>query len=269
MKHLVAQASAIFLSVIMASTAFAQDTAQQALDANDVAAATKLLAAQSASDDAETAVSGLCGEAQIAMESGDFDRVSELLKKAEAKDLKKKSGWNAVIAWLKADLARRQGNHDLYVSGLRNVKKVIKGGARVENDWKATIDYLLCLETKDNSDARDFAEDAIDGFHSVQMYDEEALAHLRLAELEWQRNKQKRAIKEYEAALKAYDNSKRSEAVLHIAEIQVELIGHLLEMNETKDAKSQLAKAAKYMEAAGNPAELVAKMDEFKSKLGE
>ena len=269
MKHVLAQASAVFLSIILASSAFAQDTAQQALDANDVSAAAKLLAAQSASDDAETAVSGLCGEAQIAMESGNYNRASELLKKAEEKDLKKKSGWIAVIQWLKADLARRQGNHDLYVSGLRNVKKVIKSGAKVENDWKATIDYLLCLETKDNSDARDFAEDAIDGFHSVQMYDEEALAHLRLAELEWQRNKQKRAIKEYESALEAYDNSKRSDAVLHIAEIQVQLIGRLLEMNEMKDAKAQLAKASKYMEAAGNPPELMEKMNEFQSKLGE
>ena len=137
-------------------------------------------------------------------------------------------------------------------------------GSLVVRSWN-----LLLRKALKSCTVKPLSQDAIDGFHSVQMYDEEALAHLRLAELEWQRNKQKRAIKEYEAALKAYDNSKRSDAVLHIAEIQVELIGHLLEMNETKDAKSQLDKAAKYMEAAGNPAELVAKMDEFKSKLGE
>lgn len=254
---------------MMASSAFAQDTPQQALDANDVSEAVRLLISQTASNDAETAAAGLCGQAQIAVEMGEYDRALDFLKQAEEKDLKKKSGWNAVILWLKADLARHQGNKELFVGTLKDVKKSIKNGADVDESWEAVIDYLLCLETTDNSDARDYAEDAVDGFHSAKMYEEEALAHLRLADLEWQRDKQRRAFKAYDSALKAYENSKNSNANIHIAEVQFQIIGRHLELNNKKEAESRLNKTAQMVEAAGNPAELVAKLNEFKAKLGE
>ena len=271
LKHFSAVTSVLFFLLFSAGSVFAQDTPQSALDNGDTAKASALLESMSADSDIEKTVESLCGQTQIAIEQGDFAKASQLLETLDAKkaNLKKKNGWNVVILWLKAESAHRQNDEATYKSMLKKALDAIDSGAKVEDSWEGSLNYMLSVIETDNSDAREYAELAIESLHSSKLHYEEGLANLRLAELEWNRNKQRRAFIAYDAALKAFRSASNDNIEYKIAQTQLIIASRLIEASEIKSAKARLEIAKKEIESAGNPADLIAMMNDISAKIPE
>lgn len=240
-------ASVIVLSLFFSGMAYAQDSVQAALDEGNVVQAQELLSGMTADSDAETAISGLCGQAQLAFASGDYMVAMAKLEEAAPKlsTLKKKNGWNVVVPWLKADVAYQQKDIITCKHELESARDALSSGAKVSHAWEGAVEYLASVCEEDNSHARDYAENAKAAFHKVKMSHEEGLSALRIAELEWARSKPRRAFREYDAAIQAFrtadaeiDRRLVAETLLTVAEhlgtekYQSELM--LKEQEETK-----------------------------------
>lgn len=270
-KHFSVIISILLAGGLYSGTAFAQDTPQNALDDGNFEKALAMLESQTSSSDAETAVEGLCGQAQIAIAQGNLTKASEILASLDTRkdDIKKKNGWNVVILWLKAELAHQQNDVAGYKSYLKAIINAIDAGAKVEESWNGIIYYQLAMAESDNSDARENAEIAIDYLHSSRMNFEEGLAYLRLGDLEWERNKQRRAFRAYDNALRAFRSADGDRAQLKVAELHLIIASKNIEAQELKAAKSRLEFAQKDIELAGNPADLTRRLEELRKQIEE
>lgn len=248
----------------------AQEDIQGRLDSGDVAGVLAELQTQSASSDTETAVSGMCGHAQILAAAGDYskalDVLSEVAQKLESDRKAKKSGYHVVVAYLRANFSRTLGDLDAaqnFIKRARNMMELVK----IAPDWEGFIEYEASLDfDNDNSHARRAAETAIAAFHRVSLVREEGYAELRLAELEFARNKERRAFVNYDNALRLFrtaDGSQREVAQTLLTIAQKHLAG-----GDVKAASSRLQIAQKEIEATGSPKDLVAMFEELQKQVG-
>jgi tetratricopeptide (TPR) repeat protein len=264
--------SASFLAILLGFSlnAYAQESPQAALSEGKVSEALAMLDAQVADANAEKSVEGLCGKAQIALAQGDHDTAAGLLATAseKAKGLDKSSAWPVVVSWLQAEAARQAGNED-------EVRNIIDGAvkqmrsAKIKPEWAGAIYYLKALYPKDNSDGRDAAEEAIEAYDEAEMHHQKGHAMMRLAQLEWERDKKRRAVKAFESAIKEFRNDGSVEAQRCMAEAQLILAEHFLEDGDMKAAKSRLEVAKKELENVGNPEALVKRLAEAEARAAE
>ena len=259
----------ISLSFVFSVNAFAQDSVQSALDAGNMTQALSLLDAQSNDENAEVAVAGLCGKAQISIMSGEYDKAIQWLDEASEKlaaDKKaKNSGYHVIIPYLHANALRLSGD----LAGAKNqIKKArdLVEEVKLAEGWDGIVEYEASLDLDDdNSHARKAAENAISAFHSAKLHREEGYAELRLAELELARDKARRAFVSFDNALKAFRTDGNSQKA--VAETQLLIAEKQIQQNEMKAADSRLQMAEKEIEAAGSPAALVAKLADLKRQL--
>ena len=260
----------ILMSVGFGGFAMAE-TPQEALNRGDIAGATGLLAAMSESEDVEDAVAGLAGQAQIAIHNGDYDKAASLLDQAEEKLGERrlaKSGYHVVVPYLKSEVAQAQGQMDLAKALIKLARANFDLGLHIDDLWEGVLEYKMSqVFDDDNAQARHAAEAAIDFYRSRRMYAAHALAEIRLAELEWARDKHRRTFVGYDNALRAYRNEGNSQD--KIAEIQLMIAEKHIKLEDFKAAASRLEMAQKEMELAGNPAALQAKFKELQQALPE
>ncbi|MBQ9815967.1 MAG: hypothetical protein IJM59_00650 [Proteobacteria bacterium] len=264
--------SSIVTAIVLClcSAVFAQDV-QTALNNGDLAEAQKLLGTMSTDANEESAVAGLCGQAQIALAKGDYmvamARLEETTPKLAA--LKKKSGWHVVVPWLKADIAFLQKDTITCEHEISAAREALAAGAKVNHGWNGAIEYLTSQCEKDNSHARDAAEAAILAFQKAQMHHEKGLASLRLAELEWERGKQRRAFREYDAAIQAFRNSDSESERRLLAETMMTSAERMISAGETKSARSRLESAKAVIEQLNSPADLDERFNNINNTLPE
>lgn len=266
MKYLV---SAIFTCMLLAPQfASAQDTPQSAIDNGNTAQAQTLLQEMSTQDDAEKAVSGLCGLAQIESSKGSFDKSNDYLQQAleKARATDKKKGWTAVVNWLLADNARKQNDIPACKKYLQEMRNALEHASKISPVWKGTLEYTLSLVETDNENARDAAEAAIDAFDKKFKF-ERGLAYLRLADLEWARDKQRRAFKNYDEAIDDFKSDDSPEAKRMLIQTLLIVAQKKIDSDDAKGAKSRLASAQKEIEAAGNPQDLLSSLKELEAKI--
>ena len=260
----------ISMSVGFGGVAMAE-TPQEALDRGDIAGASGLLATMSESENGEDAVAGLAGQAQIAMHNGEYDKAAALLDQAEEKLGDRhlaKSGYHVVVPYLKSEVAQAQGEMELAKALIRLARANFDLGLHIDEVWEGAIEYKMSiLFEDDNAQARHAAEAAINVYRSRRMYAEHALAEIRLAELEWARDKHRRTFVGYDNALRAYRNDGNSQD--KIAEIQLMIAEKHIKLEDYKAASSRLETAQKEIELAGNPAVLLAKLKELQQALPE
>ena len=258
----------ITLSFGFATTALAQ-TPQEALDSGNIAQAQSLLQAQSNDEATEVAVSGLCGQAQIAAAQSNYAKALELLDEAENKlnaDKKAaKNGYRAIVPYLKAGIYRSQGD---YASAISQIKKArdVQYDVSLAEGWEGFIEYEASLDyNEDNSHARKAAEAAINAFHDAKLHREQGYAEIRLADLEFARGKDRRGFAGYDNALKAFRTDGESQK--QIAQTQLLFAEKQIAAEDFRAATSRLDTAQKEIEAAGSPQDLVDKMNQLKSQL--
>lgn len=252
---------AFLTSMSFCAMGYAQVTPQSALDEGNVAQAAEILTKLSADTDAERAVEGLCGKAQLAMEQGNLDEANKLVDEAIAKaeGLKRKNGWHVVVLWFKAELAYRGGDKSLSRKFVMKAQDAIDNGAKVGDGWSGHVAYLYSRVEPDNGDARDAAEEAESYFASAGMAVERGHACLQLADLEWARGKDKKAYKAYDAAIKAFNQAK--DGSYWVALTHLEAASHLAEQKSFDSAKKRIETAKKIIEDLGNPRELLQRVD--------
>ncbi|MBR4986483.1 MAG: hypothetical protein IKY83_12175 [Proteobacteria bacterium] len=268
MKRLSASILAIFLG--FSFNAYAQDTPQQLLLSGKVTEAIAGLDAQSADANAEIAVQGLCGKAQIALAQGDHETAEGLLATAaeKVKTLDKSSTWPVIVSWLQVEAARQAGNEDEVRSILSTAVKQIKA-SNAKPEWVGAVYYLQSVYSTDNSSGRDAAEAAIDAYDEASMHHEKGHAMMRLAQLEWERDKKRRAIKAFEGAIKEFRNDGSVEAQKCMAEAQLILAEHYLDDGDMRAARSRLEVAKKELENVGNPEALVKRLSEAEARASQ
>ncbi len=252
---------ALLMSMSFCAVCYAQVTPQSALDEGNVAQAAEILTKLSADTDAERAVEGLCGKAQLAMEQGNLDEANKLVDEAIVKvdELKRKNGWHVVVLWFKAELARKGGDNALSRKFVMRAQEAIDNGAKVGDGWSGHVAYLYSLVEPDNGDARDAAEEAESYFASAGMSVERGHACLQLAELEWARGKDKKAYKAYDAAIKSFNQAK--DGGYWVALTHLEAAAHLAEQKSFDAAKKRIESANKLIAELGNPRDLLQRVD--------
>lgn len=256
------------ISLIIPAAAWSQ-TPQEALDNGNLAQALSMLEKQSTDDDTQTAVSGLCGQAQIAAAQSNFDKALQLLDDAENKlnaDKKAaKSGYHAIIPYLKANALRSKGDFESAVSQIKKARDQ-EGTVSLADGWAGFIEYEASFDfNEDNAHARKAAEAAIAAFHKAKLHREQGYAELQLANLELARGKDRRAFLSYDNALKAFRNDGNSQKA--IAETQLLIAEKQIALEEFKAATSRLQIAQQEIEAAGSPQDLLAKLSQLQQQL--
>lgn len=261
--------SASFLAILLCFSlnAYAQDTAHQVLLNGKVTEAVAMLDAQAADANAEIAVQGLCGKAQIALAQGNLEAADGFLATAaeKAKGLDKASTWPVIVSWLQAESARQAGKDDEVRAILDIAVKQVRS-SKAKPEWSGAIHYLRSMVDKDNSDGRDDAEAAIDAYDEAGLHHEKGHAMMRLGQLEWERDKKRRAVKAFEGAIKEFRNDGSVEAQKCMAEAQLVLAEHYLEDGDMKAARSRLEVAKKELENVGNPDALIKRLAEAETR---
>ena len=132
--------------------------------------------------------------------------------------------------------------------------------------WEGFIEYEASFDfNTDNSHARKAAEAAIAAFRSAGMHREQGYAELQLANLEFDRGKDRRAFIGYDNALKAFRTDGNSQKA--IAETQLLIAEKQIAGEEFKAASSRLQIAQTEIEAAGSPQDLMTKLSQLQSQL--
>ena len=244
------------VSLFVSVSALAQESPQSMLNEGKVAQADQALLRMSANADEEVAVEGLCGRAQLALSKKDTAKAGEYLDQAIGKldQLKKKSGWRVIPLWMKADLARQAGDDDESLKLVQKAQEAIAGGARVEDDWKGMVLYLQSQVDQDNESAREAAEDAAKAFEKSGLYVEQGNALIRLMILELDRKKEKKAVKAYDAAMKAFGKAENSAYWEASCELQFAL--HLAKADMMDSAAKRYESAKERVVLANNPKDL-------------
>ncbi len=267
MKFYLPTLLALFL--FAAPNAFAQETPQKALDGGNIAQAETLLKEMSTQDDAEKAVSGLCGLAQLETAKGNIEQSNTYLQQALEKSGKidKKKGWAVVISWLQADNARRKNDITGCKNALKEMREHLENATKISPVWKGILEYTTSLIETENDDARDAAEAAIEAYNNTKFKFERGMAYLRLGDLEWARDKQRRAFNYYDDAIHDFRTDASKVALRMAAQTQLIIAKKKLETNDLKGAKSRTTLAQKDIEVAGNPEDLVKEFKAIESKI--
>ena len=256
--------------VFLSTHAYAQEASlPDRIDNANLSATREALVAMAGNADAEKSVEGLVGLGQIAMAQGDWSGVGEKSKALAEKvgELPKKSGWGIVAQWLIATEAMHRGDLEAARSALRTAKARISAGAEVHLSWVGIVEHLLSVATEDNSKARKASEAAIEAFTETKSYRDLGVAAMRLGDLEFERDKKRRAYIEYENALRAFrrdDNAK-----IQIVDAQIHYASKQIEGGDGKSAKARLDIAESELAAIGNPPEYVEKLARVRASLAE
>lgn len=241
---------------------------QQLLDSGDVLGAEALLNTQLEHAEATGDVSlrVLSARVQLAMASGDYEVAASFQKAFETSLAaidpvdNKRSAWYVIEAYQQSLLARQAGDLEAAKTAIKSAISLFEAGAQIEPTWKGLLQYEASLAFDDeNAYARRYANAAVAACQAAGMQLEMGYAYLRLGDLEWARDKKRRAFIDYDSALRAFRNAdapKRSivEAQIHIAE-------RLVENGEMRAAASRVELAKSALVAAGEPADLVARLN--------
>ncbi|MBO4349984.1 MAG: hypothetical protein J6A01_03435 [Proteobacteria bacterium] len=257
------------LFLFVSPNVFAQDTPQKALDSGNEAQAQSLLQEMSTQSDAEKAVAGLCGLAQLETAKGNIEQSNTYLQQALEKSPKidKKKGWAVVISWLQAENARKMNDIAGCKKSLQAMREHLENASKISPVWKGILEYTTSLVETDNDDARDAAEAAIEAYNNTKFKFERGMAYLRLADLEWARDKQRRAFNYYDDAIHDFRTDASKAALRKAAQTQLLIARKKLEAEDLKGAKSRITIAQKDIEAAGNPEDLIREFKELESKI--
>ena len=251
--------------------AMAQGTPQAALDNGDIAGATRQLQTMSENADAEQAIEGLAGLAQIAMMQKDYDKAAALLDQAQEKLADRrlfKSAYHIVVPYLRSMLAESRNDLENAKAEIRKARANLDNGYKFDEAWRGAVEYRTSiLFNDDNTLARRSAEAAIVAFRSQKMQVAIAMSEIQLAELEWNRGKTRRTFVGYENALIAYRNDGHSQD--KIAELQLMIAEKHIKLEEYKAAASRLETAETEIRVAGNPPELIEKLAALKAQIKE
>lgn len=241
------------------------DEVQALLDIGDLSGAEALLTAQ-ADETGEVALKALSARVQMAMAEGKWDVAASFqtafetaLTVYEPAD-GSRSAWHVIEAYQQARLARETGDIDAAKTAIRTAIYRYERRAKIASSWEGALHYEASFAFDDeNRYARRYADDAIKAYKREGMLLEMGYASLRLGDLEWARDKQRRAFNEYDAALYVFRNAdapKRSivEAQIHIAE-------RLIENGENRAAAARIDLAKEMLVAAGEPEDLVKRID--------
>ncbi len=218
---------------------------------------------------AEKAVEGYVGLGQIEMANGNLDAAADNAKKAVEMipALPKKSGWIVVAHWLNAMASMQRGDADQARASLRAAKAAVESGAETHLAWIGVIEHNLSLLTDDNARARKASEAAIEAFSETKSHLGAGIAAMRLGDLEYARDKKRRAYNEYDNALRAFRRS--GDAHKLIVEAQIHIAEKLIADGELKAAASRLAIAESELAAIGNIPDLADKLSELRSKISQ
>lgn len=250
------------------ASAYGQDDAlPDQIDRANMAQTAAALERLAQGGNAEKAVEGYVGLGQIDMANGNWDGAAENAKKAVGMipALPKKSGWIVVVHWLNAMTANRRGDADAARASLRAAKAAVESGAETHLAWSGVIEHNLSLLTDDNARARKASEAAIEAFSETKNHVGLGVAAMRLGDLEYDRDKKRRAYNEYDNALRAFRRG--GDAHKLIVEAQIHIAEKLIADGEFKAAASRLAIAESELAAIGNIPELADKLSETRSKI--
>lgn len=262
-------AAAFIFVALFSSHAMAQARVEVPIqiDASNLRQASDGLTEWTRSDNAEDSVSGWVGLAQIDLAKGDLQNAIEHLKRANEKlaELPMNSGWGVVVDWMQSRVALAQGDKEAARNAIRSAKSRVESGAPTHLAWIGAIEHSLSLATDDNSRARKASEAAVAAFTEAKMYADLGVATMRLGDLEYDRNKKRRAFKDYDDALRAFRHDENSKE--HIVRAQLHIAEQLFKNGELKAAQSRIDLAESELSAIGNPPELVAELNRVKSEI--
>lgn len=260
--------SCLCFVVFFSTHVYAQDASLPAqIDNANLSKTQETLDAMAKDTDAEKSVEGLVGLAQIAMAQGDWKVVGEKAGVIADKmgDLPSKSGWSVIARWLIATEAMHRGDMDAARTALYAAESLIEAGAEVHLSWLGVVEHLLSYVMEDNAWARRASEAAIKAFTETESYTDLGVASMRLGDLEYERDKKRRAYIEYDNALKAFRRDDKAKASIVDAQIHVAM--KRIADGELKEAASRLAIAESELAAIGNPAEYVEKLAQARAAL--
>lgn len=249
------------------SLGFAQESPQKAVDEGNTAQAVSMLDVWRGETNVEKAVSGAIGRAQIAQASQMQEEAMKFALEADekAEGASKQSGWQVVAAWTVADIAFQNGDLETARRAIRKAESKLAGASALHPMWYGAVAYTESLIWQgDNAKARKAAENALSAFEKVNAVREIGLTRQRLADLEWERGKIRRALIAYDAALRSF---KKIQDHKRCAKIDLLMAERYLSQKEIKAAKAKLAEASQWIGLADNPSWLVTEYEALEKQL--
>ena len=265
---------AIFTSISMVSAqempvlSPALAEVQNAIVQNDMEKANSLLEQQIASGEA---IPAWLIKAQIAMVQRNPEGWNEAIENAQKliEADKKNMEWYAPLFFVRSMKAFQEGNLEQAKSEIMSAHKIVSASSYKNKQWEAFINFFAAyLERKDNNThARKYAEKSIDLYDSLKMKHEQAHATFLLAELEWDRNKERRAYKAYDEALDLLKDAKAPGKCM--AEVYIRIAQRQLSEGNPKVAESQLKLAEQVLGNLADSPDLAKIIQQVRAKIAE
>lgn len=278
LKHLLACAVAASMSLVAYCSANAQDApptwytqAQRSMDHGQLDAAVALLQkeGQSATSSLESVRANMA-LAQIALSQQNVDDYNAYMAKLEElfkNDPEAHSQWLVPYQYLQAKAQTQQGELGAAQQTLQSLHRHLeKQNHRSARPWFGIVSFELAqLMQNDNSKARSYAEDAIAAFKDAKLPQNRGLALVLLGNLEWSRQKARRAYAVYDDAIRAF--RQEAPASANVLQTQLLVAKRLASEGRRSSALERIGLAEQVLELLGTNPDLQALVEQAKAQI--